>query len=166
MLKAHISAVYPLRWSSACELRLACELHPVSHHTAAEILTEQSARMWFVVCDACSHILFSSACQYRAVNQPWYHFGHGIVLLYIGLGLIFSTAYFFYLRRENGLRARGFRDEVIDNDPSYTAGAGVDREKETDEARVERAARNGRFATVDDAKREKGDSWSGYRYTL
>lgn len=25
---------------------------------------------------------------------------------------------------------------------------------------------NGRFATVEDAKREKGDRWSGYRYML
>lgn len=25
---------------------------------------------------------------------------------------------------------------------------------------------NGKFATVEDAKREKGDNWSGYRYIL
>lgn len=32
---------------------------------------------------------------------------------------------------------------------------------------VERLARlNGRFATVEEAKREKGDNWSGYRYIL
>jgi len=32
---------------------------------------------------------------------------------------------------------------------------------------VEKLARlNGRFATVEDAKREKGDNWSGYRYVL
>lgn len=32
---------------------------------------------------------------------------------------------------------------------------------------VERLSKlNGRFATVEDAKREKGDKWSGYRYIL
>ena len=32
---------------------------------------------------------------------------------------------------------------------------------------VERLTRlNGRFATVEDAKKEKGDKWSGYRYVL
>ena len=27
-------------------------------------------------------------------------------------------------------------------------------------------AKNGCYATVEDAKRDKGDEWSGYRYTL
>lgn len=27
-------------------------------------------------------------------------------------------------------------------------------------------AKNGRYASVEEAKREKGDEWSGYRYTL
>ncbi|KAI0032299.1 MFS general substrate transporter [Vararia minispora EC-137] len=108
-----------------------------------------------------------SSNVYRARNQPWYHFGHGIVLLYIGLGLIFSTAYYFYLRYENAARARGDRDEVIDADPDYTASVGdVQREKESIEERELRAARNGRFATIEDAKREKGDGWSGYQYTM
>lgn len=32
---------------------------------------------------------------------------------------------------------------------------------------IERLTRlNGRFATIEDAKREKGDRWSGYRYVL
>jgi hypothetical protein len=88
------------------------------------------------------------------------------VLLYIGLGLIFSTLYYFYLRHENAARERGDRDEVIDNDPSYSASVSGLREKESDEAREARARRNGRFATIEDAKREKGDKWSGYRYTM
>lgn len=89
-----------------------------------------------------------------------------MVLLYIGLGFIFSVLNYVYLRRENAARNRGDRDEVIDSEPEYTAGIGVLREKEGEEAREARAMKNGRFATVADAKREKGDAWSGYRYTL
>ena len=47
------------------------------------------------------------------------------------------------------MRDSGKRDEVI---------RGVEN-KYADE-------RNGVFDTVEDAKREKGDEWSGFRYTL
>jgi len=55
------------------------------------------------------------------------------------------------LKRENARRDRGERDEIIENQVS------------THDARNEK---NGRFATVDEAKREKGDEWSGYRYVI
>ena len=55
---------------------------------------------------------------------------------------------------------------MIDSEPEYTAGIGVSREKEAEGSREARALKNGRFATVANAKREKGDAWSGYRYTL
>jgi hypothetical protein len=80
-----------------------------------------------------------------------------MVLLYIGIGLISSMAYYVYLRSENAARDRGERDEVIE---------GVLKENEGAEARDERARRNGRFTSVEEAKREKGDQWSGYRYIL
>jgi hypothetical protein len=57
------------------------------------------------------------------------------------------------LRRENERRDKGERDEVIDSDHS---GEEMD----------EMALRNGRFETVNDARREKGDEWSQFRYTL
>jgi hypothetical protein len=60
--------------------------------------------------------------------------------------LIATVWYQTLLRRENGARDRGERDEVIG-------------EKAGDE-------RNGRFASVAEAKARKGDGWSGYRYTL
>ncbi|KAG6902544.1 hypothetical protein C0995_014933 [Termitomyces sp. Mi166 len=50
------------------------------------------------------------------------------------------------LVRENARRDRGERDEIIGKD-------GTGNEK------------NGRFATLEEAKLEKGDEWSGYRYT-
>ena len=71
--------------------------------------------------------------------------------MYICIALICAVVYRTFLARENAARDRGERDEAID---------GVNGE------RADLAARNGRFASVEDAKREKGDAWSGYRYTL
>ncbi|KAL9713602.1 hypothetical protein Ac2012v2_003213 [Leucoagaricus gongylophorus] len=88
-----------------------------------------------------------SSNVYRARDAPWYPLGHGLVLMYIVLGLVSSLSMIFFLDRENKARDRGERDEVIGG------GQGDDQT-------------NGRFATVSDAKREKGDAWSGYRYTL
>ncbi len=55
------------------------------------------------------------------------------------------------LRAENARRARGERNEIIvgvnDTEPGVNP-------------------KNGTFECVDDAKREKGDEWSGYTYTL
>ncbi|KAI0043574.1 MFS general substrate transporter [Auriscalpium vulgare] len=97
-----------------------------------------------------------SSNVYRARDKPWYHLGHGIVLVYIGIGLAASSTFYLLLRRENARRDRGERDEVIDGE----------ERKESPEQREERARLNGRFASVADAKREKGDEWSGYRYIL
>ena len=69
--------------------------------------------------------------------------------MYIGVGIISSIVYYIFLRAENSRRDRGERDEIIGDE----SGDGKNE-------------KNGRFATVDDAKREKGDRWSGYRYTL
>ncbi|KAF9073198.1 major facilitator superfamily domain-containing protein [Rhodocollybia butyracea] len=89
-----------------------------------------------------------SSNVYRADQQPWYPLGESLVLLYIGLGLVFSFIYLIFLRRENARRNRGERNEIIGGDKS--SGHEV----------------NGRYDTVDDAKRDKGDEWSGYRYIL
>ena len=86
---------------------------------------------------------------YRAQDKPWYGLGHGIVLAYVGIGFISSLAYIFVLRHENSVRAGGLRDEVISGMDSKNA-----REK------------NGVFESVEEARREKGDAWSGFRYTL
>ena len=71
------------------------------------------------------------------------------MLAYIAIGWISSLVYLVCLKRENALRDSGKRDEVI---------RGVEN-KYADE-------RNGVFDTVEDAKREKGDEWSGFKYTL
>ena len=69
--------------------------------------------------------------------------------MYIGVGIISSIVYYIFLRAENSRRDRGERDEIIGDE----SGDGKNE-------------KNGRFASVDDAKREKGDRWSGYRYAL
>ncbi|PIL31644.1 MFS general substrate transporter [Ganoderma sinense ZZ0214-1] len=86
---------------------------------------------------------------YRAVDKPWYKLGHGIVLAYIAIGWLCSLAYYVHLRYENARRDRGDRDEVI---------------KGTDSKRADE--KNGRFESVQAARMEKGDQWSGFRYSL
>ena len=70
--------------------------------------------------------------------------------MYIGIGMICTILYIIVLKRENAKRNAGERDEIIE-------GVNDDRQD---------LAKNGTFASVNDAKREKGDEWSGYRYTL
>ncbi|THH18088.1 hypothetical protein EW146_g2839 [Bondarzewia mesenterica] len=88
--------------------------------------------------------------QYRAQDKPWYSLGHGIILAYIAIGWLCSLAYLLLLRRENARRERGERDEAI---------AGVDNKHAN-------AERNGAFDSIEDARREKGDLWSGFRYVF
>ncbi|KAF8196442.1 MFS general substrate transporter [Pholiota molesta] len=86
---------------------------------------------------------------YRAKDAPWYRLGHGIILAYIAIGFFSSALYTFLLRRENARRDRGERDEVIE---------GVENRNAHE--------RNGVYATVEEAKKDKGDRWSGFRYTV
>ncbi|KAF7356491.1 MFS domain-containing protein [Mycena venus] len=88
-----------------------------------------------------------SSNVYRARDQPWYPLGHGLVLMYICIGIIANATFLYLLKKENARRDRGERDELIGQMLGEDNG-------------------NGRFATVEDAKMEKGDLWSGYRYIL
>ena len=76
----------------------------------------QSARTWYI--ESFLTTLFSlltiGPSQYRAKDRPWYTLGHGIVLIYIGLGIITSVVYYFTLKAENARRDQGIRDEIID----------------------------------------------------
>ena len=93
------------------------------------------------------HTLTVVSLQYRSRDKPWYTLGHGIVLMYIAIGLVMAIIYHISLRRENARRERGERDEVI---PGVSEGD----------------AKNGTYESVAEAKRDKGDEWSGYRYIL
>jgi hypothetical protein len=77
-----------------------------------------------------------------------YRLGHGIVLAYIAIGWLSSFLFLILLKRENANRNAGLRDEVIE---------GVENKRGD--------PKNGRFSSVDDARREKGDEWSQFRYT-
>ncbi|EGO05158.1 hypothetical protein SERLA73DRAFT_128891 [Serpula lacrymans var. lacrymans S7.3] len=95
---------------------------------------------------------------YRSNDAPWYRLGHGIVLAYIAIGFFCSLAFMILLRRENSRRQNGERDEVIDNLLDEVT-------KDTDSLSAQ-AQKNGRYESVDAARRDKGDRWSGFRYTL
>ena len=69
--------------------------------------------------------------------------------MYISIGWLSSLIYTVLLRRENKARDRGERDEVIDGFENKSADVV-----------------NGRYSSVDEARREKGDMWSGFRYTV
>ena len=84
---------------------------------------------------------------YRANQTPWYPIGHGIALMYVILAIIGTVILWYILKRENARRDRGERDEIIQGQE----GGHIT---------------NGCFGSVEEAKREKGDEWSGYRYTL
>lgn len=90
-----------------------------------------------------------SSNVYRIRDRPWYTLGHSLVLMYISFGLLTTIGYRWAVKRENAKRDRGERDEVIE---------GVDNPKA-------RPA-NGTYANIAEAKRDKGDRWSGYRYIL
>lgn len=69
--------------------------------------------------------------------------------MYIAIGWFSSLIYTILLRRENKARDRGERDEVIGGLENKSAN--VD---------------NGRYSSVAEARGEKGDMWSGFRYTV
>ncbi|KAH9947914.1 MFS general substrate transporter [Amylocystis lapponica] len=91
-----------------------------------------------------------SSNVYRSVDAPWYRMGHGVILAYIAIGFLCSLAFMILLKRENVRRDAGERDEFIE---------GVDNKRANE-------AKNGRFENVQAARIEKGDQWSGFRYTL
>lgn len=86
---------------------------------------------------------------YRERDAPWYSFGHGIILICIAIGWFSSLTYTVLLRRENKARDRGERHEVIDALENKSG-----------------QLHNGQYSSVDEARREKGDTWSRFRYTV
>ncbi|KAG6818041.1 hypothetical protein H0H87_009196 [Tephrocybe sp. NHM501043] len=86
---------------------------------------------------------------YRVLDKPWYRLGHGIVLAYIAIGFISTIIFGTFLQRENARRERGERDEVIEGIENKHANP-----------------INGSYESVQAARIEKGDEWSGFRYTL
>ncbi|KAF9232571.1 MFS general substrate transporter [Melanogaster broomeanus] len=96
-----------------------------------------------------------SSNVYRARDAPWFRLGHGVILAYIAIGWICSAVFMILLKLENARRDRGERDEVIGGD-----------DLSTKEETGAMAAKNGRYESTQAARAEKGDEWSGFRYTL
>ncbi|KAH7885894.1 major facilitator superfamily domain-containing protein [Phlebopus sp. FC_14] len=96
-----------------------------------------------------------SSNVYRAQDAPWFRLGHGIILTYIAIGWFSSAIFMILLKSENTRRDRGERDEVIvtNDDLGVKDDAGL-------------MAKNGRYESIDAARRDKGDAWSGFRYKL
>ncbi|KAI3608233.1 mfs transporter, partial [Moniliophthora roreri] len=72
---------------------------------------------------------------------------HVLALMYIAIGIITSCIYLFFVKQENAKRERGEWNKIIGD--SKTG-----HEK------------NGGYNSVADVKREKGDGYSGYCYTI
>ena len=73
--------------------------------------------------------------------------------MYLALGMAAAASMRLLLKAENARRDRGERDEII------VGSDGKIHENRGD-------AKNGTYANVEEARREKGDQWSGYRYML
>jgi hypothetical protein len=98
-----------------------------------------------------------SSNVYRSQDTPWYTLGHAIQLGYIVIAFIATLLLTLLLRAENRRRGRGERDEVI------LTG---EKPREFDAETEKRGQANGVFESVEAARRDKGDFWSGYRYHL
>ena len=72
------------------------------------------------------------------------------MLTYIAIGWVSSLAFTILLRKENTRRDSGERDEII-GDMVQTDCTN---------------AKNGKYGSVEEARKEKGDMWSGFRYTV
>ncbi|OCB87286.1 MFS general substrate transporter [Sanghuangporus baumii] len=89
----------------------------------------------------------ASTNLYRAEFAPWYTTGHAVTLAFTVGGVVSAIALHILLRSENARRERGERDEVNDD--------------------IKRGnLNNGCYESVEAAKRDKGDEWSGFRYII
>ncbi|THV07658.1 MFS general substrate transporter [Dendrothele bispora CBS 962.96] len=86
---------------------------------------------------------------YRSSDSPWFVMGHAIVLAYIAIGFFCVALFRILLQRENARRDRGEQDEVIDGLENPRADI-----------------KNGHYPSVEAARIDKGDEWSGFRYSL
>jgi len=105
------------------------------------------------------------------------------VLLYLGIGVITTTIYWWMLANANKRKARGDFDETI-LDPSLSQAeveATLEKVRAEDRRRDEADGLVGKirsvyrqldmlpggtYASVEHAKHAKGDDWSGYYYHI
>ncbi|KAN0061787.1 hypothetical protein ACQY0O_005780 [Thecaphora frezii] len=117
---------------------------------------------------------------YPSRTAPHYQMGHGIVIGYLAMGILASALYYYGVERENRKRDAGLRDErILAHELAAHELVGRDLAAEAAALRAQDAERagflerllikchlqsGGTYATVEEAKKLKGDNWSGYRY--
>lgn len=116
---------------------------------------------------------------YPKNTGPRFIMGHSVVLVYIVIGIISNTIFYFGLQYENRQRDAGKRDERILADDTAIVASGRDlraeaariRTQEADNAGVigglfrrSHVGGGGTYATRDEAKCLKGDQVSSFRY--
>lgn len=122
--------------------------------------------------------LLTPSFSHSNKDKPYYTLGHGIIIMYLGMGWLASLIYYLGLRNANSRRARGLADETIlseqqDATPELTSQAAEARAKvaaqDTSFLGGFRALRRrygecegGTYATVNEAKEQKGDAYSGF----
>jgi len=132
---------------------MAAGIYPLIPNTAVWIANnvegsyKRGVTIGFVVgCGNMNGVVSSNI--YRAVNAPWFRGGHSVLFGYFCVGFLTTIAFTVYLKRQNAKRDRGEGEEIID---------GVAKEK---------YGNDNHYESVDIARREKGDMWSGFRYVL
>ncbi|KAE8242943.1 hypothetical protein A4X06_0g6662 [Tilletia controversa] len=159
-----------------------CIANTIAMTSGVEGIYKRSAVMGIVISFGNLNGAVSSNI-YRNQDRPWYPLGHGIVLLYLGIGVITTSLYWWMIADANRRKARGEYDETI-LDPSLSeAEVEAALEKAKEEGRRRDAADGivgriravyrrldmlpgGTYASVEQAKLAKGDHWSGYQYHI
>ncbi|KAK0569482.1 hypothetical protein OC861_000855 [Tilletia horrida] len=120
---------------------------------------------------------------YRDKDKPWYPLGHGIVLLYLGIGVITTITYWWMMANANRRKANGEWDEtILDSSLSQAEVEAALEKARAEERRQDQAdgirgrirsvyrrfdmLPGGTYASVEEAKFRKGDHWSGYQYHI
>lgn len=120
---------------------------------------------------------------YLPRQSPRYQMGHGIIILYLGIGWISSALYLYLIKRANAQRERGECSEIIlDHMPESEAVPAAEeaRAKAIADVKAQGGGLRNRwkaikmqlhmesgmtYASVDEAKRLRGDDYSGHRYS-
>lgn len=124
----------------------------------------------------------ASSQVYLAKEKPTYHTGHGVILAYLAVGWLCTLSYYLTVKAKNRSRERGACDETyLDHMPYEAAAEAAARARQQEAADMKaqggllsywrrlqmkiHAQPGGTYANVQEAKRLKGDAWSGHRYS-
>lgn len=124
----------------------------------------------------------ASAHIYLPQEAPRYPTGHGTLLGYLAIGISFSALYWLRVRRENAAKDTGkYNETILDHLPHDEAVAEAQRCRDQELAEIRangglfgfwkviqkqiHETPGGTYASVAEARRLKGDNYSGHRYS-